>query len=424
AQALLCAGLSASVLFTGALPRLVYGTEQNSILPLALIPGVKPALAESFNEQQRLVAETWRTVDRLYVDRTFGGQDWFELRKKKIAEAGKDLTEQQLKGTLSDMLSTLGDRYTRYLPPAKYETIVQSTTGQLAGVGLSLSVDKATNLIAVVDVEPGTPAAEAGLKAGDLLVQISGEGCNGLEPDDAASLLRGPDGSKVGIVVERTGDAAQGGQSVGEKLDLILTRRKFKVQGVYAKEALVNGQRIGVIRIKSFTSSTAADVSAALRSFRQNAGGRAPDMLLVDLRGNAGGLLPGGIDTAGLFLDAGKDVVFIIRKSGPVEPRTTAEPGPEARGPPLMVLVDGGTASAAEVFSAAVRENERAKLVGSRTFGKGVIQTVEPLSNGGGVSVTIASYETPLHSKINKVGIPVDREVNCPLTKEAALCVF
>ncbi|CAM9340589.1 unnamed protein product [Choristocarpus tenellus] len=324
------------------------------------------------------------------------------------------------------MLAPLGDRYTRYLPPSKYQTIVQSTSGELAGVGISLSVDKETDLILAADVEPGTPAAEAGLQAGDLLVQISGDSCKGLAPDDAAALLRGPEGSKVGIVARRdtSGEGAGGGGvDKMEKLDLIVTRRRFKLAGVLAKEENIGGRRIGIIRIKSFSANTTPDVKAALESFRKKGGGRPPDKLIVDLRGNAGGLLPGGIDTAGLFLDSGKDIVFIIRKSGPVEPRTTTEAGPEATGPPLTVIVDGGTASAAEVFAAAVRENDRATLTGARTFGKGVIQTVEPLSNGGGVAVTVARYETPLHSNINKVGIPVDHEVECPVTKDAALCV-
>ncbi|CBJ31532.1 D1 carboxyterminal protease precursor [Ectocarpus siliculosus] len=252
------------------------------------------------------------------------------------------------------------------------------------------------------------------VKAGDLLLQISGDECRGLAPDDAAALLRGTENTKVGIVAERP---ASGG-AAGEKLDLIVTRRKFKVEGVIPREATVNGRKIGIVRIKSFSSNTAGDVKAAVERFKSSGVSR----IVVDLRGNVGGLLPGGIDTAGLFLDSGKDVVFIIRKNGSVEGRTTLEAGPQAQGLPLTLLVDKGTASAAEVFAAAVRENDRAMLVGERTFGKGVIQTVEPLTNGGGVAVTVARYETPLHHNINKVGIPVDKEIECPASRDAAEC--
>ncbi|CAM9328809.1 unnamed protein product, partial [Hapterophycus canaliculatus] len=170
--------------------------------------------------------------------------------------------------------------------------------------------------------------------------------------------------------------------------------------------------------LKSLSFHTGGDVQGPLERLKFKGGSR----IVVDLRGNVGGLLPGGIDTAGLFLDSGKDVVFIIRKNGSVEGRATLEAGPQAQGPPLTLLVDKGTASAAEVFAAAVRENDRAILVGERTFGKGVIQTVEPLTNGGGVAVTVARYETPLHNNINKVGIPVDKEIECPASLDAAEC--
>ncbi|CAM9795146.1 unnamed protein product [Ectocarpus sp. 12 AP-2014] len=418
AKAVLSSLLTASVVLTGVMPGLEVESPRpsgrNTVTQVVASAGVPNAAASAFNTEQAAIAETWRTVDRLYVDRTFGGQDWFGLRQQNIKDAAKGMTESDLNSALSKMLASLGDRYTRYLPPAKYATIVQSSSGDVAGVGVSLSVDGGRDLPLIVGVESGTPAADAGLQAGDLLLQISGDECRGLAPDDAAALLRGTENTKVGIVAERP---ASGG-AAGEKLDLIVTRRKFKVEGVIPREATVNGRKIGIVRIKSFSSNTAGDVKAAVERFKSSGVSR----IVVDLRGNVGGLLPGGIDTAGLFLDSGKDVVFIIRKNGSVEGRTTLEAGPQAQGLPLTLLVDKGTASAAEVFAAAVRENDRAMLVGERTFGKGVIQTVEPLTNGGGVAVTVARYETPLHHNINKVGIPVDREIECPASRDAAEC--
>ncbi|CAM9237742.1 unnamed protein product [Ectocarpus sp. 12 AP-2014] len=418
AKAVLSSLLAASVVLTGVVPGLEVEsprpTGRNTVTQVVASAGVPDAAASTFNNEQAAIAETWRTVDRLYVDRTFGGQDWFGLRQQNIKDAAKGMTESDLNSALSKMLASLGDRYTRYLPPAKYATIVQSSSGDVAGVGVSLSVDGGRDLPLIVGVESGTPAAGGGLRAGDLLLQISGDECRGLAPDDAAALLRGTENTKVGIVAERP---ASGG-AAGEKLDLIVTRRKFKVEGVIPREATVNGRKIGIVRIKSFSSNTAGDVKAAVERFKSSGVSR----IVVDLRGNVGGLLPGGIDTAGVFLDSGKDVVFIFRKNGSVEGRTTLEAGPQAQGLPLTLLVDKGTASAAEVFAAAVRENDRAMLVGERTFGKGVIQTVEPLSNGGGVAVTVARYETPLHHNINKVGIPVDKEIECPASRDAAEC--
>lgn len=416
--------LTAAVVLSGIVPALQLesgSTEQNCLTVTTVrheqLTGVPTAVAASFNDEQRAIAETWRTVDRLYVDRTFGGQDWFALRQQALKAGAKGMTEAELSSTLSNMLATLGDRYTRYLPPAKYATIVQSSSGDVAGVGVSLSVDKDRDLPLIVGVEAGTPAEEAGLKARDLLVKISGDDCRGLAPDDAAALLRGSEGTKVGIVAERPASSADG-PGKAEKLDLIVTRRKFKVEGVVSGEATIGGRKVGIVRIKSFSSNTVEDVRAAVDRLK----GKGASRLVMDLRGNVGGLLPAGIDTAGLFLDSGKDVVFIIRKNGSVEARTTAEKGGNAEGPPLTILVDKGTASAAEVFAAAVRENDRATLVGQQTFGKGVIQTVEPLSSGAGVAVTVARYETPLHHNINTIGIPVDKEIDCPVGTDVAIC--
>ncbi|CAM9823023.1 unnamed protein product, partial [Ectocarpus sp. 13 AM-2016] len=331
AKAVLSSLLAASVVLTGVVPGLEVEsprpTGRSTGTQVVASAGVPNAAASTFNNEQAAIAETWRTVDRLYVDRTFGGQDWFGLRQQNIKDAAKGMTESDLNSALSKMLASLGDRYTRYLPPAKYATIVQSSSGDVAGVGVSLSVDGGRDLPLIVGVESGTPAAEAGLQAGDLLLQISGDECRGLAPDDAAALLRGTENTKVGIVAERP---ASGG-AAGEKLDLIVTRRKFKVEGVIPREATVNGRKIGIVRIKSFSSNTAGDVKAAVERFKSSGVSR----IVVDLRGNVGGLLPGGIDTAGLFLDSGKDVVFIIRKNGSVEGRTTLEAGPQAQGLPL-----------------------------------------------------------------------------------------
>ncbi|CAM9269424.1 unnamed protein product [Chrysoparadoxa australica] len=359
----------------------------------------------ALNDNQALVAEVWRTVDKDYYDRTFNGVDWFALRQAKIAEAGKSKASSPAP-IIKDMLKQLGDRYTRYLSPEKYATIVQSASGELAGIGVTISTEG--NQPVVIEVEPNTPASEVGLQPGDAFIAISGQEVAGYEPDECAALLRGPAGTKVGVLAQRG----------GEKLDLIITRKQFKIQSVVASSGRAGLRRTGEVRIKSFSSTTAADVSAALASLKKSG----MDMAIVDLRGNVGGLLPGGVDTARLFLEEGKDIVTVISKKGILTTYQTLQDGP-FKDLPLAVLVDGKTASASEVFAAAIKENERAKMSGARTFGKGVIQTVEPLSNEGGVAVTVAAYRTPKGNDINKVGIPVDYEVDCPLSKQASMCV-
>jgi carboxyl-terminal processing protease len=378
-----------------------------------------PAPAAAFSQEQARVAELWRTVDRLYVDRSFGGLDWFQLRQDSIKAASKSLSEDDLSKLMSSMVSKLGDKYTRYLPPAKYDTLVQSAAGSLAGIGVQIGLGDSYPIVA--DVEAGTPAAEASLQAGDVLVQISGESMEGATPDDAAALLRGPEGTKVGVLARRYEGGARARSSTQQDLDLIITRRQFKVTGVKGGVQTVGGKRVAVIRIKSFSETTEGDVKDLLAAAR-NGGG--VDAVVMDLRGNVGGLLPGGINTARLFLPEGSAIVYVYNKEGVVAPYTADATGPEAGTGPILLLVDGNTASASEVMSGALKDNGRAMLVGKQTFGKAVIQTVQPLERaGGGVAVTIARYETPLHKNINGKGIPVDIELDCPLSQEPLQCI-
>jgi len=176
--------------------------------------------------------------------------------------------------------------------------------------------------------------------------------------------------------------------------------------------------KVGVTRIKSFSGTTAATVQSALEGLKKS-GAR---NFVLDLRGNPGGLLPGGVETASLFLDDAKAVVFVVNKSGVVDAQKTFATGIDLDSP-LVLLVDRNTASAAEVLTAALQENGRATVAGEQTFGKGIVQTIRQLEGGqnGGVAVTIARYETPEHHDINKQGIPVDVKADVDCGKEDAL---
>lgn len=302
------------------------------------------------------------------------------------------------------MLGKLGDKYTRYLSPAKYQSLVDSATGTLAGVGVEIATNKEGRIMAS-DIEPNSPASSAGIMPKDIFVEVDGARFDTTStPDDVAVKLRGPVGSKVGVVMERD----------GKTLDFIVTRQSLKITSVRSymtDKPGVNG-KIGVIRIKSFSGTTAETVKSELADLQK----KGATNIVVDLRGNPGGLLPGGVDTAALFLDANAPVVFVADKKGVVDSQATLSVGVDLDDP-LVLVVDGNTASAAEVFAAALQENGRATLVGEQTFGKGIVQTVKPMSNdNGGVAVTVARYETPKHNNINKRGIPVDipASVDCP----------
>ena len=305
----------------------------------------------------------------------------------------------EAQSALSNMMSTLGDKYTKYLSPAKYQSMVDSATGTLAGVGVEIATNKDGRVI-VSDVEPNSPAQKGGLLPNDIFIEGDGTVFDmASTPDDVALKLRGPEGSKVGIVVERD----------GEKKDFIITRQPIKVTSVRSYLAKNN---VGVIRIKSFSGTTSSMVKDEWNSLKK----KGANKLVMDLRGNPGGLLPGGVDTASLFLEANKPLVYVVSNKGVVDSQQTYTDGADTTSP-IVVLVDHNTASAAEVFSGAMQDNGRAKIVGEQTFGKGIIQTIRPLSdNNGGVAVTVARYETPNHHDINKRGIPVDvsTKVECP----------
>jgi len=175
---------------------------------------------------------------------------------------------------------------------------------------------------------------------------------------------------------------------------------------------------VGVIRIKSFSGTTAERVKEALVDLKS----KGAESFVLDVRGNPGGLLPGGVDTAAIFLEANKPVVFVVDKKGVKDDQLTYQDG-SVLDEPLAIVVNGNTASAAEVMVAALKENQRATIVGEQTFGKGIIQTIRQLGyENGGVAVTVARYETPLHNNINKQGISVDVSVDCK-DEDAGVCV-
>lgn len=365
----------------------------------------------SLTEEQKAVAEAWRLVDNSFLDRTFNHQDWFQLRQDYVKQRYKNMDEAR--AAIDKMVSTLGDKYTRYLPPSKYQSLVDSATGtlQMAGVGVEISVNKEGRILAS-DVEDKSPAKEAGIQAGDIFLEADGTQFDDKStPDDVALKLRGPVGSKVGVVMEHD----------GKKVDYILTRQPITITAVKSYLSNVNGVgKVGVIRIKSFSGTTATTVAEKLADLKK----KGASAYVIDVRGNPGGLLPGGVDTASLFLDANKPVVFVANKNGVVDAQATLGPGTDLE-TPVVVLVDSGTASAAEVFTAALKENDRAVVAGEKTFGKGIVQTIRALSdNNGGVAITVARYETPQHHDINKQGIDVDvpTPINCP-KDDATACL-
>ena len=364
--------------------------------------------------EQRAVAEAWRIVDNNYLDRTFDGQDWFGKRQAMVSQRYKSMDEAN--AAIEEMVASLGDKYTRYLSPAKYTSIVNAATGTLAGgIGVELSTDPNTNSVIVSNVQPNSPAERAGLQRKDTFLNVDGMDATlpNTTPDDVAAKLRGSQGSKVGITITRSSKTE----------DYILTREPITVQSVNSYIS-PSHKDVGVVRIKVFSGTTAETVRDAVLQLQK----KGATKIVLDVRDNVGGLLPGGVETAGLFLPQNTPVVYVVDKKGVVDAQSTYQDGINLE-QPLVVVVNGGTASAAEVMTAALKDNHRATIVGSQTFGKGIVQTIRQLSfDNGGVAVTVARYETPTHTNINKKGIPVDQPLTTPTpddcpTTDVALCI-
>ena len=362
-------------------------------------PRVTPAAPTQLEPANRLAAQTWRAVDELFYDRTFNGQDWFGLRQSVVKRRyGSDSEAYR---ALDEMVARLGDKYTRFLTPAQYSAVMNSAVGELVGVGVELASGPSGSAegVLIPRVEDGSPAMEAGVRKGDLLINVDGTEVRGLSAEETALLLRGKEGSKASLRLLRE----------GRPLDFTIVRRPIKLRGVTSSMITVGGKAAEVVSVRSFSTSTSSEVQRAFEKFHSS--GKSADVIVLDLRNNGGGLLQGAVETANIFLPPGKIVVFVVNKDGQPKVEQTLPSVLDSTDPllpdlktPMYVLVNGNTASAAEVLAAALQENGRAKLVGEQTFGKGVIQTLEQVGNtGAGVAVTIAKYETPNHNDINKV---------------------
>eukprot|EP00178_Gracilaria_changii_P013710 TRINITY_DN3868_c0_g1_i1.p1 TRINITY_DN3868_c0_g1~~TRINITY_DN3868_c0_g1_i1.p1 ORF type:complete len:449 (+),score=64.88 TRINITY_DN3868_c0_g1_i1:772-2118(+) len=369
---------------------------------LLLLP--PPGIA--LTEPQKLVAEAWRIVDQSFVDRTFNHKDWFQTRMRAVKKSYGSMEEGYK--AIRDMLALLDDPYTRFLTPPEYISLTSSTTGEVAGVGVEMFPARVDNNLKVTAPLDNSPAQRAGVRPADIITLIDGEDTSNLTPDEAAARIRGKPGSTVTLTVVHDGGS-------GREESFSMTRENLKLKSV--KSSMPKPREL-YIKIKQFNSTTAADLKAALEEYDS----KQIDHIILDLRNNSGGYFPGGVDVARLFLKSGTPIVYVIDKSGVPDEIASVNDGP-LTDVPMCILVNDGTASASEILAGALKDNGRAKLAGVQTFGKGVVQTVSQLSNGSGIAVTVARYETPNHVNINKIGIAPDFKKECSLDADVHTCL-
>lgn len=359
--------------------------------------------AWALTEEQKLVSEVWRIVNRSYVDETFNHQNWWNVRLETLKTRMDD--RQQAYETIEKMLARLDDPFTRLLRPEQYKTLQISTAGELTGVGLQIAIDTETKVLTVISPIAGTPADLAGIQPGDRILNIDGITTASLSLDEAASRMRGPIGSHVVLQVERQIDGSL------ENIDLV--RDRIALNPVYAQlQSVGDSEKIGYIRLSQFSANAADQMKRTIQSLET----QGADAYILDLRSNPGGLLQAGIDIARMWLDD-STIVYTVNRQSILDSFDANKSA--LTSDPLVVLVDRGTASASEILAGALQDNGRATLVGDRTFGKGLIQSLFDLPDDSGLAVTVARYETPNHRDINKLGIEPDVVVpQNPITRD------
>ena len=303
----------------------------------------------------------------------------------------KTLLENAIKGMLSNL-----DPHSAYLEPKAFAELQESTSGEFGGLGIEVGMED--GFVKVVSPIDDTPASKAGIQPGDLIVKIDGQPTKGLSMMEAVDKMRGKAGSKIELTLVRDG---------GRPFDLTLTRAVIKVRSVKS-QMLEDGY--GYLRISQFQVNTGEEVGKALTKLRQDNGNKKLRGLVMDLRNNPGGVLQAAVEVADHFLKSGL-IVYTEGRMANSELRFNADPADASEGVPLVVLINGGSASASEIVAGALQDHKRAVLMGTDSFGKGSVQTVLPLNNDRALKLTTALYFTPNGRSIQAQGIIPDIEV-------------
>ena len=361
-----------------------------AVTTVGLLSKSQAVLSEVFRQSPKeLVDEVWQIIDRQYVDATFNQQDWRSVRNEYL---NRNYTNQEeAYKAIREMLKKLEDPYTRFMDPQEFKNMQIDTSGELTGVGIQLAQDEETKKLMVISPIEDTPAFKAGVLAKDVILKIDGKSTEGMDVNDAVKLIRGEPGTSVKLTVQRG----------NKQIDYQLTRAKIEIHPVrYESKNSPNG-KVGYIRLTQFSANAAQEMRTAIKDLeKQQITG-----YILDLRSNPGGLLNASVEIARMWINDGA-IVSTVDRQGEADRQVANSRALTDK--PLVVLVDGGSASASEILSGALQDDKRATLIGTQTFGKGLVQSVRGLEDGSGLAVTIAKYLTPSGRDINKLGIAPD----------------
>ena len=335
---------------------------------------------------QKLFDKTWKVINREYYEPSLNNQNWYRWKEHY---RNKIKTEEDARVAIDTMIASLNEPYTRFMSKKDFEDLTTSITSKIYGIGVNIYSN--AGKIEIFNVMPATPADFAQLKQGDIITAVNGKDINGMNVSDVAAIVRGPENSVVELTILRN----------NKKLTKKIKRKEIKIKSV--KSSILDNH-IGYIQILSFMSGTTPNEFLEALENTKNT-----DSLILDLRGNTGGLLDNAVFIADMFINNGT-IVDIIYRNG-YKKSIKAQDEHLGMQKPVVVLVNGASASASEILSGALKDTHKATLVGRKTFGKGLVQKVVPLPNQTGVNVTIARYLTPNGTDINKLGIKPDIEV-------------
>ncbi|WP_040695369.1 S41 family peptidase [Nodosilinea nodulosa] len=367
-----------------------------AFVPLALVAGAAKTtlaatpLAEFKDSPKVVIDEAWQIIDQEYVDGDFNHVDWQAVRQELL---GREYSSQEAAYTaLRSALRRLDDPYTRFLSPTEYADLTDQTSGEISGIGVQLERNDQSGVVLVTSVTPGSPAEQSGIVVGDRILLVDGQSTERLTAEGVLQQLRGSEGSQVTLTVSRDSGASR---------TVILTRALMDLPTVEYSQKTVGDRSIGYIRLIEFNAHAAAQMSAAIRSL-SDAG---VEGFVLDLRGNPGGLLMASIDIGRMWLQHGAIVRTLDRSSND---ETISANRTALTDLPLTVLVDGRSASSSEILTGALRDNNRATVVGTPTYGKALVQSLHGLNDGSGLTVTVAHYYTPNGTDISRRGITPD----------------
>ena len=299
-----------------------------------------------------------------------------------------EVMESAINGVLQSL-----DPYSAYMSPELFKEMQTDTKGEFGGLGIEIGME--AGVVKVISPIEGTPAEQAGIKAGDYIVKIGKEQVQGKSLMEAVKLMRGPVGTTIDLTIRR--------KNVKKPLEFKITRKVIEVQSVNS-EIISKEKNIGYVRLKSFNENSDNQFLKILKKFESK---KKIKGYVIDLRNNPGGLLTQAINITDFFLDDGEIVSTKGRKISETR-KFFARKGDEINGKPLVVLINNGSASAAEILAGALKDHKRAIILGENSYGKGSVQSIIPLKNGGGMRLTISKYYLPSGKSISEVGVTPD----------------